>query len=114
VQISSLPSFNLNSPQNTRPDNAERVQKLVQREGPRGTDDQRSNSSLDELRARAEEILQQRVEASSAPSNINSRQRVDDDQLPFNVRQALQSFSDNTPSPEQQLGIELAGIDTYV
>ena len=34
--------------------------------------------------------------------------------LPYQTQRALQAFADNTPSPQQQLGIELAGIDTYV
>ena len=33
--------------------------------------------------------------------------------LGYTARKALQAFAANTPSPEQQLGIELAGVDTF-
>lgn len=47
---------------------------------------------------------------------LNAQQEVDrlrQDSLPLSTRQALQTFAENTPSPEQRLGIELAGIDTF-
>lgn len=33
--------------------------------------------------------------------------------LSFTAQRALKAFAENTPSPGQQLGIELAGVDTY-
>jgi hypothetical protein len=55
------------------------------------------------------------IEAISQTDSVFSRQpqvAVGDD-LSLNARKALQTFSDNTPSAQQQLGVELAGINTY-
>ena len=110
MQISSLPIITQPPAQTQRPDIAERVQKDVQRNPTQNNDEA---SSLEELRARSEEILQQRIESSSANSGVNARQRAQEDGLPLNTQRALQTFAENSPSPEQQLGIELAGVDTF-
>ncbi len=114
MQITGLPIVTQPAPQTQRPDIAERVQKSVQRETDRSADDDsRSNSTLEEQRARREDILQQRVEASNQGSNINAKRLVEDDNLPLNTRRALQAFAENTPTPEQRLGIDLVGVDTF-
>ncbi len=110
MQISSLPIIIQPSAQTQRPDIAERVQKDVQRDPTQNNDD---TSSLEELRARSEELLQQRVESSSASASIQARQQAERDDLPLNTQRALQTFAENSPSPEQQLGIELVGVDTF-
>ena len=110
MQISSLPIVTQAPAQTQRPDITERVQKDVQRDPTQNNDD---SSSLEELRARSEEILQQRIEASEANRGINSRQRAEQDELPLSTQRALQTFAENSPSPEQQLGIELVGVDTF-
>ena len=60
-------------------------------------------------------LPQQRVptEARGSSPDLRHRPQFDQENLNFTARKALQAFADNTPSPEQQLGIELAGIDTY-
>lgn len=45
---------------------------------------------------------------------VTTQSRSDEEQLPFRAQQALRAFADNGPTAGQQLGIELAGIDTYV
>ncbi|MFA7552963.1 MAG: hypothetical protein WCY88_01845 [Spongiibacteraceae bacterium] len=115
MQISGLPIVSSITPpsvQTQRTDITERVQKDVQRETTR-SNDERSNSSLDELKARSQEILQQRLESSARANAVNSKQRAEDDNLSRNTRRALDAFAQNTPSLEQQLGIELVGVDTY-
>ncbi|ARN75367.1 hypothetical protein [Oceanicoccus sagamiensis] len=109
MQISSLPIISQPPAQTQRPDITERVQKDVQRDPTRNDD----NDSLEELRARSEEILQQRIESSGASSGVQARQQAQEDGLPLNTQRALQTFAENSPSPEQQLGIELVGVDTF-
>lgn len=53
---------------------------------------------------RADESLVRRPPALNSAAN----------QLPFTVRSALALFAQNTPTVQQRLGIELAGIDTFV
>ena len=89
MQISSLPIITQPPAQTQRPDITERVQKDVQRDPARNNDD---NSSLEELRARSEELLQQRVESSNANSGVQARQRAQEDGLPLNTQRALQTF----------------------
>ncbi|WP_101759317.1 hypothetical protein [Oceanicoccus sp. KOV_DT_Chl] len=120
MQISSLPIVTLPPSQTQRSDISTRVVKDVQRETTRNADDDRNNSSLDELRARSDELLQQRVDSASAGSGLNNsnsnqanRQPLSRDDLPLNTRKALQTFAENTPTPEQRLGVELVGIDTF-
>lgn len=116
MQISGLPlvsSITPSSTQTQRVDITERVQKDIPRESPRSANDERSNSSLDELKARSREILQQRLESSARANSANTKHRAEDDKLSRNARRALDTFAQNMPSPEQQLGIELVGVDTY-
>ena len=118
MQISSLPIV-LPAPQTQRPDISDRVVKDVQRETARDTDDKRSNSSLEELQARSAELQQPRVESSASTSSFNNDERFKrepsrSDDLPLSTQKALQTFANNGPTPEQQLGIELAGVDVFV
>lgn len=121
MQISSLPIVLPPPSQTQRQDINDRVVKDVQRETTRNTGDDRGSSSLEELQARSEELLQQRVESVDTASNVNNsnssnvnRQPSNNDDLPLTTQKALQSFADNSPSAEQQLGIELAGVDIFV
>ena len=113
MQISGFSTITQAPSQTQRPDIVERVKKDVQRENTRSNDDERSNGSLEELQARSAEILQQRIESSEANSAVNDRRRVQEEDLPLSTRRALQTFAENSPSPEQQLGIELVGVDTF-
>lgn len=65
--------------------------------------------------ANSEQITQRPVESSSQSSNVFSRSLAESeaDDLSFNSRRALQIFSENTPSAQQQLGVELVGVDTF-
>lgn len=57
------------------------------------------------------------VIATSELSDVVSQKKtlpVVDKQLPLNTHRALKAFINNSPSPEQQLGIELAGIDVFI
>jgi hypothetical protein len=73
--------------------------------------------------ARREEFAQQHddlitrgIEASAEAVRSSRQQRLDDIQaqdLPRRNQVAVQTFLENVPSPEEQLGIELAGIDTF-
>lgn len=109
MQISSLPVITQSSAQTQRSDITEHRKKDVQRDP-----DQNNNDigSLEQLNARSEDVLQQRVESSNANSGIEARQRAKQE-LPLTAQRALQSFTENSLSSEQRLGIELAGVDTF-
>ena len=66
---------------------------------------------------RQEHIQAQVIEGSFESLRANHLQRVDSQQnladLPHRNQQAIQTFVDNRPSVEEQLGVELAGIDTF-
>lgn len=113
MQISGLPVVPLQLPQNQRQDIAARVQRDVQRETNRNEDDN-AQRSLEELRLQANSGQPRRAEASSEISGVLPRKQGEGRDLPLNTKRALKLFAENTPSPEQQLGIELAGIDTFV
>jgi hypothetical protein len=118
VQISGLPILSITTSQGPRPDVVERLQ----RQGNRSEDDSSSftrpssqpdSATLAQLRPASENTRQQRVESSVRASELVSRRRPEDENLPFNTQRALRAFTQNSPSPEQQLGIELAGIDIF-
>jgi len=78
-------------------------------------EDQRIDlSRLEEFAQQRDDFLTRSVEAS-AEAVRSSRQRLDDlaNDLPLRNQVALQTFLENKPSPEEQLGIELVGIDTF-
>lgn len=54
-----------------------------------------------------------RVGSSNPSTQLYSRGSGEGDSLNYSTRKALKAFADNTPTPGQQLGIELAGIDTF-
>ena len=56
---------------------------------------------------------QRRVGSSNPSTQLYSRRQAEADNLSYSARKALQAFADNTPTPGQKLGIELAGIDTF-
>lgn len=51
--------------------------------------------------------------AGTRQGAVAAARPAEGDNLSFTARTALKAFSDNAPSPEQRLGIELAGIDTF-
>ncbi len=113
MQISGFPLIAPPAPQNRRTDVVERGQSDVEVEVNRDGDEDRRSRSLDEHRVLAEDFLQQRVESSRANDSIQFRRQAEQNDFPLNVQKALQTFVENSPSPEQQLGIELVGVDTY-
>jgi hypothetical protein len=113
VQISGFPVALPATSQGLRPDVAERSQKDVPSQDLRDRDEQRQGRSLDDLRVRDEAIQQQRIEASDRTSRLNADRQQSAEQFPLNIQRALQAFANNSPTPEQQLGIELVGVDTF-
>ncbi len=115
MQISGLSTLPITPAQSQRPDVVERLQRDTRQETNR-SEDERSRSTED----RFGQLLSnnsdspQRVGSSNRASELISRRQAEDDSLPLSTRRALQTFSENAPSPGQQLGIELAGIDTFV
>ncbi|MEE8059848.1 MAG: hypothetical protein V3T17_18750 [Pseudomonadales bacterium] len=112
MQISGFSTLPVVPSQNQRPDIAERQQKDVQRETNRN-ENKSSASTVEQLQTDSEGIQQRNVESSNRSSEVISRRQAEDQDLPLSTRRALQIFAANTPTPEQQLGIELAGIDTF-
>lgn len=106
--------------QGQRADIADRLQRDIRRDSDR--DEQQSRPSRIESPdnnpvtfarpiVAADEIS--RAESRASLSTEQNAQPLNQDRLPLSTRQALQTFAENTPSPEQRLGIELAGIDTF-
>ena len=60
----------------------------------------------------SEELLQKRLELSRAIAASRSANEIDQ-RLPRSSQQAIRAFESNKPSVEQQLGVQLIGIDTY-
>jgi hypothetical protein len=113
LQISGFPLNAPSAPQNRRTDIVDRGQSDVEVDVNREGDEDRQSRSLDGNRVLAEDFFQQRVESSRANDSIQFRQQAEQGDLPLNIQKALQTFTENSPSPEQQLGIELVGVDTY-
>lgn len=113
MQISTLPIALPTASQGLRVDVTERSQKDVSSQNPRDRDEDRQDNTLDDLRIRDEAIQQQRIEASDRISRLNADRQQSVEQFPLSTQRALQAFANNSPSPEQQLGIELAGVDTF-
>lgn len=113
MQISGFPILIPPASQAQRPDAVERSQKDIPRDGVE-TDERESNSlSFEDIQDFREDVIPQRVESSSQSSTINASRQQSGEQFPLNIQKALQAFADNTPTPEQQLGIELVGVDTF-
>lgn len=116
MQISGFPVFSPLIGPSQRADASDRPQKEVRRETVEidsSSDKRNNNSSLDEIRSGYADILQQRVESSAASGKTSAQRSSNEDSLPLKTQRALQAFAENTPSPEQQLGIELVGVDTF-
>lgn len=113
MQISGFPLIAPSTSQNRRTDVVEPGQGDVDIDVNREGDEDRRSRSLEGNRVFAEDFLQQRVELSPANDSIQFRQQAEQGDLPLNIQKALQTFTENAPSPEQQLGIELVGVDTY-
>lgn len=114
MQISALPVQSVQPVQNQRQDIVERVQRDVQRGSNRSVNDEQSNTPLAELVESSDQLsLQSTIESLLDAARNNNSQQQNDNNLSFNSRQALQAFNENIPSPQQQLGIELVGVDTF-
>ncbi len=111
MQISGLPVIPPQASQNRRADVVERDQRDV--DVNREEDETSRGQSLEARQFLAEDFFQQRVESSSTSDSIAYRQQAETSNLPLNTQKALQAFKQNAPSPEQQLGIELVGVDLY-
>jgi hypothetical protein len=118
VQISGLSIALPQSPNQQRPESAARALR-IQEQQPRSSE----QGSGDTLAANRERQEQQRpVFASSEADRIDLRRiseaqtqqsRQNSQNLSLNTQRALQAFQQNSPSIEEQLGVELAGIDTF-
>ena len=106
MQISS--NINSNLPVNTVKPSSDRVVRddAGQRNAVSGVE--APVAAIGEFDLEAE--FNRRVDLSRAIAE--SRNSVDEN-LPRSTQQALQAFESNNPTAEQQLGIELAGVDTY-
>lgn len=113
MQISGFPIVTPSPSPSARLDATERLQKPVQRETNR-TEDERPNAALDEGRANREAEQQSRIASATEISGVNNRPQFEEEGLTRSAQRALEAFASNAPSPSQQLGIELAGIDVYV
>ncbi len=109
--MSGFSSLPIPPSQNRRGDIAERPIRDVPRETNRSAD-QRPGSTFDKLNNR-DRLQSQRAESPDRASVVNARRQLEDESVSHSTRRALHTFAENTPSPEQQLGIELAGIDTF-
>ncbi|WP_019529969.1 hypothetical protein [Dasania marina] len=89
-------------------DNAQRVLRdAPQRQQPNQADVPPTISESDsELQLQRRQELARAIAASRSANDI-------DQSLPRSSQQAIRAFESNKPTVEQQLGIELIGIDTY-
>ena len=114
MQISGSANFPVVPAQNQRPDIADRLQREVQREGAR-TEDQVRDERLQSqaISPSLEQPSIERIESPRRSESADARRQAEDEDLSLNARRALQAFAANSPTPEQQLGVELAGVDTF-
>lgn len=54
-----------------------------------------------------------RIDVAERTRESNFQRREEQQDLSFRSQLALQTFQDNRPSIEQQLGVEIVGIDTF-
>lgn len=110
MQISGFPVV---VPQSQRGDITERIQKDVPRESARNKDVEDDDRSFEKLNSRDENILQQRIDAQDQVRRVNASRQQAAQQFPLSTQRALEAFNSNGPTAEQQLGIELVGVDIY-
>lgn len=67
----------------------------------------------DRFGQRRQPAFRQSVPPTQRQAEIVSRRQSDTENLSFTAQKALKTFADNTPSPGQRLGVELAGVDTF-
>ncbi len=113
MQIAGLPNLPIASNLAQRPDASERLQREQPRESNRTEDQREQIVEQGQQTSQSQEVIEQRVESPDRTNETQTRRQAEDENLPLNTRRALQAFAENTPSPEQQLGIELAGIDVF-
>lgn len=116
MRISGSPAISTQTPGQLRPDVAERLQRNPTRAETREQSDEQAIRSIELPDNRQDAVARPvaGISETSAVNTSNRKQQLDNEQLSLNARKALQTFSENTPSPEQQLGIELARIDIVV
>ena len=113
MQISGPFTSTSSTALNQRADIADRLQRDVPRPPNRSSNDQRRNASLEELQARYDDLQRSQVESAPETFTVDQRPPLEQDGVSRNTQRAIQTFLDNTPSAEQQLGIELVGVDTF-
>jgi hypothetical protein len=114
LQISSLSITPIRQPQNRGQDVSDREQKKNVGE----TNAAQLSGAYEGAQAAKISVSQSQqaspVESERRRSDVFSRNQSEDSDLPFASRKALQTFLQNTANIPQQLGVELAGIDTFV
>ena len=113
MQISGLPILIPPASQAQRPDAVDRSQKDIPTDVSEIDERESNRRSFEDIQEARGDVIPQRVESSNQSSAINASRQQPDEQFPLNIQRALQAFADNTPTPEQQLGIELVGVDTF-
>lgn len=73
---------------------------------------QYDNGRRDSARLRTTDSTQL-VESGRRSSPVDFYRQADTQNLSLTAQKALKTFAENAPSPQQRLGIELAGIDTF-
>jgi len=122
VQVAGSPIVSLPAPLERRVDVVEQAQRSRTREDSRGQADEAAIAAFEREQGTREEIPRT-VPASSEAQALLRRafqertenlNRPQGEKITQTARRALQTFAENTPSPEQRLGIELVRIDIQV
>lgn len=100
-------------PLSQRGDILERIQKDVPRENARNNDVDSDDRSFEKLNSHDENIQQQRIDAQDQVRRVNANRQQATEQFPLSTQRALEAFNSNGPVAEQQLGIELVGVDIF-
>ena len=104
MQIST--AINLPQPVQQRP---ERQQQDLQRE--QGREVNQPPTRVTERSDSDNNI--RRIDVAERTRETNFQRREAEQDLSFRSQQALQTFQENSPSIEQQLGVEIVGVDTF-
>lgn len=88
-----------------------RQQEPVQIENNRDITDRSESPFGIEPSLNSDRLTAQTIDPSRELNNISDALQGKD--FPLNTRKALQTFAENKPSAQQQLGVELAGINTF-
>ncbi len=114
LQISSLPLTPIRPPHTRGQDLAERERKDFSAENDRATSGSTEGNILDDIPSISDSQVVRPIESRNRIIETLARNQSDDRSIPLASQKALQAFTQNAPNGPQQLGIELAGIDTFV